>query len=143
MIIIEDKTYANTTAMLNLMDSYGTAGRPATDIFIWKVDGTAGSSFYTPAATRGYHRWAYIFDSSMAASFNTLVTSGKADLIGMDYNSSDATLTSAIAACISNGVMPTGHIINSTTQRDRLLGLGMKGLMISNKDIVPPWYNVW
>lgn len=143
VIIIEDKTYANTTAMLNLMDSYGTSGRPATDIFIWKVDGTAGSSFYTPAATRGYHRWAYIFDSSMAASFNTLVTSGKADLIGMDYNSSDATLTSAIAACISNGVMPTGHIINSTTQRDRLLGLGMKGLMISNKDIVPPWYNIW
>lgn len=143
VIIIEDKTYANTTAMLNLMDSYGTSGRPATEIFIWKVDGTAGASFYTPAASRGYHRWAYIFDSSMAASFNTLVTSGKADLIGMDYSSSDATLTSAIAACIANGVMPTGHIINSTTQRDRLLGLGMKGLMISNKDVVPPWYNIW
>lgn len=144
VIIIEDKTYANTTAMLNLMDSYGTAGRPASEIFIWKVTSSAGkATFFDPAATRGYHRWAYIFDATMSTEFPALPASGKADMIGMDFNSSDATLSSAISLCVSNGVMPTGHIINSTTQRDRLLGLGMKGLMISNKDIVPPWYNTW
>lgn len=143
VIIIEDKTYANTTAVLNLMDSYGTIGRPATEIFIWKVDGTAGTGFYTSAATRGYHRWAYIFDNNMGAPFTSLVTSGKADLIGMDFNSSDATLTPAIAACIANSIMPTAHIVSSSTQRDRLIGLGMKGIMISNKDIVPPWYTLW
>lgn len=144
VIIIEDKTYANTTAMLNLMDSYGTSGRPATEIFIWKVDaGSSKVNYFDPAAVRGYHRWAYIFDSSMASSFSALVVSGKADMIGMDFNSSDAVLTPAIAACIANGVMPTGHIVNSVIQRDRLLGLGMKGIMISNKDVVPPWYNIW
>jgi len=141
VIFIEDKTYANTTNVLNIMDSYGTSGRPSSEIFIWKVDATSSSSFYTPAASRGYHRWGYIFDSSMASSFNSAVSSGKMDMIGMDYNSSDATLTSAIATANSYGVAPSGHIINSTTQRDRLLGFGMTGLMVSNKDVVPPWYN--
>ncbi|MDB5160389.1 MAG: hypothetical protein JWO99_652 [Candidatus Saccharibacteria bacterium] len=144
VIIIEDKTYSHTTAMLNLMDSYGTSGRPATEIFIWKVASSSSkTNFFDPAAARGYHRWAYIFDSSMSTEFPALPASGKADMIGMDYNSSDATLSSAIALCISNGVMPTGHIINSTTQRDRMLGLGMKGLMMSSKDAIPPWYNTW
>jgi len=143
VIIIEDKTYANTTAMLNLMDSYGTSGRPASEIFIWKADALAGASFYTAAAARGYHRWGYIFDTSMASSYASVVASGKMDMIGMDFNSSDATLTSAIALAITNNVRPTGHIISSTTQRDRMLGLGMTGLMISNKAIVPPWYNTW
>lgn len=140
VIFIEDKTYANTTAVLNLMDSYGTSGRPASEIFIWKVSqDSAKATFYDPAAARGYHRWAYIFDASMAGSFTALVTSGKADMIGMDFNSSDSTLTAAIAACITNGVRPTGHIITSTTQRDRLLGFGMTGLMVANKDVVTPW----
>jgi PKD repeat protein len=144
VIIIEDKTYANTTAMLNLMDSYGTSGRPASEIFIWKVASSSSkTSFFDPATARGYHRWAYIFDSTIATEFPALPASGKADLIGMDFNSSDATLSSAIAACVANGVMPTGHIVNSTTQRDRLLGLGMKGIMISNKDVIPPWYTIW
>ncbi len=142
VIFIEDKTYANTTAMLNLMDSYGTVGRPATEIFVWKVASSSNkATFFDSARTRGYHRWAYIFDNSMGTEFPALPASGKADMIGMDFNSSDATLNSAIALCISNGVVPTGHIITSTTQRDRLLGLGMKGLMMANKDAVPPWYN--
>lgn len=144
VIIIEDKTYSNTTNMLNLMDSYGTVGRPASEIFIWKVASSASkTTFFDPATARGYHRWAYIFDNSMSTEFPALPASGKADMIGMDFNSSDATLSSAIAICISNGVMPTGHIINSTTQRDRLLGLGMKGLMMSSKNAIPPWYNTW
>lgn len=144
VIIIEDKTYTHTTAMLNLMDSYGTVDRPANEIFIWKVASSSSkATFFDPATARGYHRWAYIFDNSMSTEFPALPASGKADMIGMDYNSSDATLSSAIAQCIANGVMPTGHIINSTTQRDRLLGLGMKGLMMSNKDAIPPWYNIW
>ena len=143
MIIIEDKTYANTTNILNLMDSYGTVGRPANEIFIWKADATAGAGFYSAPAARGYHRWGYIFDSSMASSFNSIVTSGKMDMIGMDFNSSDATLTAAIATALANNVRPTGHIISSITQRDRMLGLGMTGLMMSNKDAVPPWYTTW
>jgi len=145
VIIIEDKTYTHATAMLNLMDSYGTAGRPATEIFIWKADANAGkTAAFDPAASRGYHRWAYIFDSDMATKFSTLVTSGKADMIGMDFNSSDATLSAAIASCNANGVMPTGHILTSVAQRDRLIGLGMKGLMIANvKAVTPPWYSIW
>jgi PKD repeat protein len=144
VIIVEDKTYTHTTAMLNLLDSYGTSGRPASEIFIWKVASSSSkATYFDPAAARGYHRWAYIFDNSMSTEFPALASAGKADMIGMDFNSSDATLSSAIALCVANGVMPTGHIITNTTQRDRLLGLGMKGLMMANKSAIPPWYNIW
>ena len=61
----------------------------------------------------------------------------------MDFNSSDATLTAAIATALANNVRPTGHIIATIAQRDRMLGLGMTGLMMSNKDAVPPWYTTW
>jgi len=139
VIIIEDKTYTHTAAMLDMMDSYGTSGRPATEIFIVKAGVTSGSWLWTMVAARGYHRWGYMFDNEMD-TIEAAASSGKVDMIGMDYASSDATLTNGINLCIANGVMPTGHIINSIAQRDRLLGLGMKGLMISNKDVVPPWY---
>lgn len=144
VIVIEDKTYTHTVALLNLMDSYGTVARPANEIFIWKVASSASkANFYDPAAARGYHRWAYIFDNSMSTEFPALPASGKADMIGMDFNSSDSTLSSAIALCNANGVMPTAHIVSSTTQRDRLIGLGMKGMMVSSKNVVPPWYKPW
>lgn len=144
VIIIEDKSYSHTTSILNLMDSYGATGRPATDIFIWKVDATAGgTTFFTPASSRGYHIWGYIFDASMSTDFTTAVTSGKMDMMGMDFNSTDSTLTAAVAACIANNVRPTGHIIASATIRDRMLGLGMTGLMMSSKDAIPPWYLGW
>ena len=139
VIIIEDKTYTHTAAMLDMMDSYGTSGRPATEIFIVKAGVTSGSWLWTMVAARGYHRWGYMFDNEMDTIADA-ASSGKVDMIGMDYASSDATLTNGINLCIANGVMPTGHIINSIAQRDRLLGLGMKGLMISNKDVIPPWY---
>jgi len=139
VIIIEDKTYTHTTAMLDMMDGYGTSGRPATEIFIVKAGVSSGSWLWTMVSARGYHRWGYMFDNEMD-TIAAAASSGKVDMIGMDYASSDATLTNGINLCIANGVMPTGHIINSIAQRDRLLGLGMKGLMISNKDVIPPWY---
>lgn len=120
-------------AMIDLLKTYTSTARPYTERFIWKADALGNkTAFFDPAIAAGLHRWAYIFDADMAAQFATLVASGKADMIGLDYNSSDATLTAAIAACRAAGIMPTGHIIPSVAQRDRLLALGMDGMMISN-----------
>jgi hypothetical protein len=138
VIIIEDKTYTHPVQMLNLMDSYGTSARPASEIFIWKVTSSSGKvTFYDQPHARGYKTWGYIFDSSMSTEFPALASSGKSDMIGLDFNSSDATLSSAIALLKANGVKPTGHIINSTTQRDRMLALGCEGLMYSNVYAIP------
>lgn len=119
--------------MINLLKTYTSTARPYTERFIWKADALGNkTAFFDPAIAAGLHRWAYIFDADMAAQFAALVASGKADIIGLDYNSSDATLAAAVAACRAAGISPTMHIVPSTAQRDRAIALGMDGIMISN-----------
>lgn len=126
VIFIEDKTYANQVAILNLMDSYG-----GSNWFVWKQDGTG--TVYSGAVSRGYKTWGYIFDSGMGSFASK---QAQWTYIGLDYNSSNATLTSAIATAGANRVV--AHIIPSVVQRDRLLGMGVRGLMIANvRDCLP------
>lgn len=135
VLIVEDKTYTHTTSFLALLNSYGTVGRPANEIFVVKIDATGGVTVPNAAAAAGFKTWGYIFDPTMAASYATALTRGFT-MIGLDFNSSDATLTSAITSAKAAGVMPTGHIVASRTIRDRLLGLGMQGIMMSNIDAI-------
>lgn len=135
VLIVEDKTYTHQTAFLNLLDSYGTAGRPSNEIFVVKIDANSGQSFYTNAMSRGYKTWGYIFDADMASKLTSDLAKGMT-MIGLDYNSSDATLTSAIAQAKAANIKPTGHIVPSRSIRDRLLGLGMEGIMMSNIDAI-------
>lgn len=127
LIFIEDKTYANTAAILNLMDTYG-----GTDWFVWKQAGP-GSAFLGQA-NRGYKSWGYFFDTDMAGSFAS--KQAQWDFVGLDYASSDATLDSAIATAGASRVI--GHIIANATNRDRFLTRGVRGLMVSNAHAVTP-----
>jgi len=127
VIFIEDKTYSHTTQLLNLMDSYG-----GPDWFIWKQDGTG--TLFSALTQRGYKSWGYIFDSQMATYFAS--HQAQWTYIGLDYNSSDATLTSAIATAGANRVLV--HIIPNLTQANRCLTFGVRGLMIAGvRSVVP------
>lgn len=127
VIFIEDKTYTHTTQLLDLLDANG-----GPNFFIWKQD--ALSTPFSAVSLRGYSTWGYFFDPSMATSFAT--KQGQWTYVGLDYNSSDTTLTNAISLAGANRVI--AHIIPSTTQRDRLLNMGVLGLMVANvRDCLP------
>lgn len=130
LIFIEDKTYANTSAVLDILDANG-----GTNWYVWKQQGT-GTPFLGIGG-RGYKTWGYFFDADMAASFST--KQGAWDFIGLDYLSSDATLDPAIATATPARVI--AHIIPTATQRDRLLGKGVRGLMVSDSHMVTPVAN--
>lgn len=127
LIFIEDKTYTNTAAVLDLMDANG-----GTDWFVWKQAGTG--NIFSAVNTRGYKSWGYFFDADMASTFAS--KQAQWTFVGLDYNSSDATLDSAIATAGASRVI--GHIVSSTTNRDRFLTRGVRGLMVSNAHNVTP-----
>lgn len=129
LILIEDKSYANGAALRALISTYPNFRQH----FVWKSYGAGGTSDVTAAHALGLASWGYFFDADMP-SFEA--KQGLFTLAGLDFNSSDATLTSALA--LAGKTRCLGHIITSTAQRDRLFGLGFIGLVVSNVRAVIP-----
>lgn len=127
VIFIEPKGNVSTSALLSLMSQYG-----GTDWFVWKWPGNTA----IPAAvtSAGYDTWGYYFNGSDMTNFSA--TQGNFTFVGLDFNLSDSALSSAIATAGASRVI--GHIIATTTQRDRLLTAGVRGLMVSAPRIVLP-----
>jgi len=98
---------------------------------IWKQGASGNPNGNAVAA--GLKIWGYLFDSEMAANFAG--QQSKFDYFGLDYNSADALLSSSVATCGASRVI--GHIIGDSTQKTRMLGFGMKGLMIAKRSITP------
>jgi hypothetical protein len=126
ILFIEDKTYANQAAVIALAGSYASS-----DWFVWKQAGPGNKN--AGSVTAGWKSWGYFFEGDMAGSFAS--KQAQWDFVGLDYNSSDATLAAAIATAGAARVIP--HILPSAAQRDRMLGFGVRGMMIANvRDIV-------
>ncbi|WP_223690122.1 hypothetical protein [Leifsonia poae] len=124
ILVIEDKTYANQVRLRAWIDAHGGAAR-----IIWKQSGAGTRS---PSST-GLIAWGYFFDTDMA-SFTA--KQAQWDYVGLDYQSSDATITAGVTAAGASRCIH--HIIPNTAQRDRMLGLGARGLMVANvRDCVP------
>lgn len=123
VIVIEDKSYANQVALMTFINANGGAAR-----FIWKQSGPG--TRYPGSST--LKAWGYFFDSDMV---NFAAKQAQWDYVGLDYLSTDATLIPAIATAGATRVI--NHIIPNLTQANRMLGLGVRGLMIANvRDIV-------
>ncbi|MFF3037113.1 glycerophosphodiester phosphodiesterase [Arthrobacter citreus] len=119
VIFIEDKQGTNTQALLGLMDKYPDAN----EHFVWKQ--TAGAPGYEAAASRGYRTWGYFIDNSNN-QFEALAP--KFDLLGIYHGATDE----EIKALVAFGKPVICWEIHTRWMRDRVLGLGVRGLMCSN-----------
>lgn len=119
VIFIEDKQATNTKALLDLMDSYPDAQSH----FVWKQ--TSSSMARVEAAARGYKTWGYFLNGSRdtypkyAPNF---------DYLGLYHAATDA----EVAALVAYGKPVVVWEVHTRAMRDRLLGLGVRGLMCSN-----------
>ena len=119
VIFIEDKQGTNTGPLLDLMDSYPDA----TEHFVWKQ--TAAGSAYEQASSRGYRTWGYFVDntddqfSRFAPNF---------DLVGIYHGASDQEIEDLVAF----GKPVICWEIHTRWMRERVLALGVTGLMCSN-----------
>lgn len=119
VIFIEDKQGTNTLAMLDLMDKYPNA----TDHFVWKQ--TAGAPAYEEAAARGYRTWGYFIDNA-DNQFDSLAP--RFDLLGIYHGATDEEIKTLVAL----GKPVICWEIHTRWMRDRVLALGVQGLMCSN-----------
>jgi glycerophosphoryl diester phosphodiesterase len=119
VIFIEDKTGKNADALLDVMDSYPNAK----DHFIWKQPGSDPQ--YSLAAARGYRTWGYFLNdaedpfSPFASHF---------DYLGIYLDAPDADVTKLVGY----GKPVICWAIRSRQQRDRMVSLGVRGIMCSN-----------
>jgi len=119
VIFLEDKQGTNTAALLDLMDSYPDSK----EHFVWKQ--TAGGKHLAEAKKRGYKAWGYFVDDVQIrfADF-----AERFDYLGIYHGASD----NEIKALARYGKPVICWEIHTRWMRERVLALGVTGLMCSN-----------
>lgn len=119
VIFIEDKQATNTKSLLDLMDRYPDS----TSHFVWKQP--ASSTTRVEAAARGYKTWGYFLNGS-SATYTKYAPNF--DFLGLYHAATDAEVT----ALQVFGKPVIVWEVHTRWMRDRLLALGVRGLMCSN-----------
>ena len=119
VLFIEDKQGTNTTELLDLMDSYPNSR----EHLIWKQPALAGQ--VDAAAKRGYATWGYFTKDQLdqVPALHEQFT-----YLGIHHSVRDDELT----AVVDLGKPVICWEIHTRELRDRLLGLGVAGLMCAN-----------
>ena len=119
VIFIEDKQGTNAHALMDLMDSYPDPRNH----FVWKQVAIANQ--VSVATERGYKSWGY-FGSDI---FDRIEELGpRFDYLGVPHTAPDTVIERAAAV----GKPVISWEVHTRSMRDRLLGLGVTGMMCSN-----------
>lgn len=119
VVFIEDKQGTNTKQLLDLMDRYPHP----TDHFVWKQP--AASPSYRQAQDRGYKSWGYFVDGS-GGQFERYAP--RHDLLGIFHTATD----DEIRRLVAFGKPTICWEVHTRWMRQRLLDLGVHGMMCSN-----------
>lgn len=119
VVFLEDKSGVNTKVLLDLMDTYPDS----TGHFVWKQD--AGARSFKDAQARGYKTWGYFVDG---ANQKFEKYAARHDFVGIYHLATDA----EIRRLVGIGKPTIGWEVHTRSTRDRLLALGVRGMMCSN-----------
>jgi glycerophosphoryl diester phosphodiesterase len=119
VVFLEDKQGTNTKKLLDLMDTYPDS----TSHFVWKQD--AGVRSFEDAQARGYKTWGYFVDGA-GKKFEKYAAHH--DFVGIYHLATDAD----IQRLVGFGRPTICWEVHTRSQRDRLLRLGVRGMMCSN-----------
>ena len=123
VLFIEDKQGTNTTAVLNMLDEYPNDKQR----FVWKQ--WAGAAQINAVTARGYRSWGY-FTPDIFARVAELAP--KFDMLGVNHPATDGQIANIVAAGNSLGKPVICWEVHTRWTRDRLMALGVKGMMTSN-----------
>lgn len=126
---------ANASELMAIMN--GMRGNPR-ERFVCKYYGVAGGSDGTSgwigmAKANGYRTWGYFYEADQS---NFTQYAPRWDILGMDYNASQASWDALKAAAPGKPIM--GHICPDATSVQTALSKGAVGAMCSNTTIKPP-----
>ncbi len=119
VIFIEDKQGTNTSALLDMMGQY----RDSREHFVWKQE--AIDLRHEAAVEEGYRAWGYFADD---AGDEIEQMSPEFDFLGVTHLASDETVLRIVA----QGKPVVCWAVHTRAIRDRMLGLGVSGMMCPN-----------
>lgn len=124
VIFIEDKQGDNAPALLDLMDSYPDS----TEHFVWKQP--ALSDVPAEVSRRGYTTWGYLTEDDFGFAERTSLTglAERYDLLGIHHAAPDDLIRKVVG--LKKPVIVWE--VHRRSQRDRLVDLGVRGMMCSN-----------
>lgn len=120
VIFLEDKAGANPADLLDLMDKYPDS----TKHFVWKQPGTSGR--HRAAKERGYTTWGYFVEAEMDRLSKQQVADF--DLVGVHWTVTD----DEIRRAVGYGKPVVCWEIHTRSERDRVVRLGVQGIMCAN-----------
>lgn len=127
VLVIEDKTYLNLSAVIALINSHIT---DATARVVLKFSGNSSTSFGIAAHAAGFKTWGYFYDAEATTEMPTKAVNY--DYLGMNYNASGGNWTAALA--YSKPII--AHVVPDATQAAVAIGKGAKGLQCSARAFV-------
>ena len=119
VLFIDDKQGTNTTALLDLMDTYPESRSH----FIWKQSAEAAQ--IDTVSKRGYSSWGYFTVEQLDL---VAQRASKFTFLGVHHSASDAD----VAKVVATGKPVICWEVHTRELRDRLLALGVSGLMCAN-----------
>jgi hypothetical protein len=131
VIVLEDKTYTNLSALLDIVE--GILGEDATEHVIVKSVGIGTSAVPIAAHARGFKTWGYYYGADAPGFTNN----SNYDYLGMDYAASSGEWSSITAL----GKPVIGHVVPDLTAANTCLSRGAKGLQVSGVTAVVPALN--
>lgn len=120
VVFLEDKASGDPAKLLDIMDQYPDS----TEHFVWKQSGT--SNRHHAARERGYTTWGYFVQDEMDRLTKQEVADF--DLIGVQWQATDQDIRRAV----SFGKPVVCWEIHTRSERDRVVNLGIQGIMCAN-----------
>jgi len=134
VLFVEPKVAEAVQPMMDLMVRLGQPQR-----VVWKQP--INSTTFAVARQHGFATWGYVLDEPAHLGYHLTnhAASPDLDMLGASQDQSDSFIRAVVAAASANGKPTIGWPARRTSDRDRLLGLGCRGLMTSNPvEVVPP-----
>lgn len=132
--VIDNKTYANWTELLDLIEAAFPGGRAEAiqRVIIKSFTGT-GLSHLQPAYDRGYTQWGYFYDDEGQAN----ATDVRINILGLNYDATQPDWD----AMTGTGKPVVGHVIPDSAAATTALSKGADGLQVADVTGVIPQIN--
>ena len=134
VVFIEPKTSIADVPLMKRLMAWDQPQR-----VVWKQP--INSQRFAEAKRHGFSTWGYVLNdpAHLGANLTRYAADPAVDMLGAPLAESDKLCDNVVSTATSNGKLTVAFTVSSATDRQRALGLGCRGLMVSAiRELLPP-----